>query len=216
MIYRLYEGTLEGRWVGATQTWVSTDKIAPSLKKAVVAAEDPKFLRHQGFDYEAMMKAYKRNKYRKIKMGGSTISQQTAKNVFLLPSRTYVRKIIEAYFTLLIEFFWGKKRILEVYLNVIELGHGLYGVEAAAKQFWKKSASNINVSEASLLAAILPNPRRWSPIRPTSFVLRRKYFIERNISLLGRYYFAPLLESHRPPAKPESGAKKSRPLKGEV
>jgi monofunctional biosynthetic peptidoglycan transglycosylase len=161
----------------------------------VIASEDPKFLSHNGFDFEAIARAIDANKKRRIKMGASTISQQTAKNVFLYPSRTYWRKGLEAYFTLLMETFWNKKRILEVYLNVIELGPGIYGAEAAARYYWKKPATKLNLDEAQLFAAILPNPRKWNPKRPTNFVLRRRNFIKRNLVLLGHSYFKPLSDS---------------------
>lgn len=191
---RTFEYGIEGKWVGINKDWVSIDEISPNLQRAVIASEDPKFLMHNGFDFEAIVKAIDANKRRKVKMGASTISQQTAKNVFLYPSRTYIRKAFEAYFTLLIETFWDKKRILEVYLNVIELGPGIYGAEAASQYFWKKPASQLSREEAQLFAAILPNPRRWNPKKPTNFVLRRKNFIRRNLVLLGHSYFKPLGE----------------------
>lgn len=195
VVLRSAEYALEGKWVSIQKDWVSIDEISPNLQKAVIASEDPKFLTHNGFDFEAIVKAIDANKKRKVPMGASTISQQTAKNVFLYPSRTYIRKAFEAYFTLLIETFWSKRRILEVYLNVIELGPGIYGAEAAAQHFYKKSARNLSPDQAHLFAAILPNPRRWNPKKPTNFVLRRRNFIRRNLVLLGHSYFKPLLAS---------------------
>jgi monofunctional biosynthetic peptidoglycan transglycosylase len=186
------EYALKGKWVAAQKDWTPIEKISPHLQKAVIASEDPKFLSHNGFDFEAIAKAIDANKRRKVKIGASTISQQTAKNVFLYPSRTYLRKGLEAYFTVLIETLWDKKRILEVYLNVIELGHGVYGAEAAASYYYNKPALKLNQGEAQLFAAILPNPRRWNPTRPTNFVLRRRNFIRRNLVLLGQAYFKPL------------------------
>jgi len=197
MVLRTAEYALEGKWVPIKKDWVNIEEISPHLQKAVIASEDPKFLEHNGFDFEAIARALDANKRRKIKMGASTISQQTAKNVFLYPSRTYIRKGLEAYFTLLIETFWNKKRILEVYLNVIELGPGIYGAEAAALHFHKKPAMKLYSEEANLFAAILPNPRRWNPKRPTNFVMRRRNFIRRNLVLLGNSYFKPLLASNR-------------------
>lgn len=191
-VLRTFEYALEGKWVPIQKDWVSIDEISPHLQKAVIASEDPKFLSHDGFDFEAIAKALDANKRRKVKMGASTISQQTAKNVFLYPSRTYLRKGLEVYFTVLMEAMWDKKRILEVYLNVIELGHGVYGAEAAAQYYWKKSAKDLTLGEAQLFAAILPNPRRWNPKRPTNFVLKRRNFIRRNLVLLGHSYFKPL------------------------
>lgn len=195
VLIRTFEYALDGKWVSVNKNWVSIDEISPHLQKAVIASEDPKFLSHNGFDFEAIVKAIDSNKRRKIKIGASTISQQTAKNVFLYPSRTYLRKALEAYFTLLMETLWDKKRILEVYLNVIELGPGIYGAEAASQYYWKKPASKLTLGEAQLFAAILPNPRRWNPKKPTNFVLRRRNFIRRNLALLGHSYFYPLSDS---------------------
>lgn len=192
VVIRTIEYALQGKWVPINKDWVSIDEISPHLQKAVIASEDPKFLSHNGFDFEAIARALDANKRRKVKMGASTISQQTAKNVFLYPSRTYLRKGLEVYFTVLMETLWGKKRILEVYLNVIELGPGVYGAEAASQHFWKKPASKLNIGEAQLFAAILPNPRRWNPKKPTNFVLKRRNFIKRNLVLLGSNYFKPL------------------------
>jgi monofunctional biosynthetic peptidoglycan transglycosylase len=190
---RTGEYALEGKWVAPQKDWISLSEISPHLRKAVIASEDPKFLTHSGFDFEAIAKAIDANKRRKVKMGASTISQQTAKNVFLYPSRTYIRKGLEAYFTFLIENIWDKRRILEVYLNVIELGPGIYGAEAAAQYYYKKPASDLALGEAQLFAAILPNPRKWNPKRPTNFVLRRRNFIKRNLALLGNSYFKPTM-----------------------
>jgi monofunctional biosynthetic peptidoglycan transglycosylase len=195
MVLRTIDYAIEGKWVPIQKDWVPLEKISPNLLKAVIASEDPKFLSHNGFDFEAIARAIDANKKRRIKLGASTISQQTAKNVFLYPSRTYWRKGLEAYFTLLMEIFWNKKRILEVYVNVIELGPGIYGAEAASQYFWKKPATKLNLDEAQLFAAILPNPRRWNPKRPTNFVLRRRNFIRRNLVLLGHSYFKPLSDS---------------------
>jgi monofunctional biosynthetic peptidoglycan transglycosylase len=195
VVIRTIEYAFQGKWVSINKDWVSIDEISPHLQKAVIASEDPKFLSHNGFDFEAILKAIDANKRRKVKMGASTISQQTAKNVFLYPSRTYLRKGLEVYFTLLMEALWDKRRILEVYLNVIELGPGIYGAEAAAQYYWKKPASKLTLGEAQLFAAILPNPRRWNPKKPTNFVLRRRNFIRRNLALLGHSYFNPLSDS---------------------
>ena len=192
VLIRTLEYGLQGKWVPVQKEWTPIEEISPHLQKAVIASEDPKFLSHNGFDFEAIAKAIDANKRRKVKMGASTISQQTAKNVFLYPSRTYLRKGLEVYFTVLIEAIWDKKRILEVYLNVIELGPGIYGAEAAAAHYYAKSSMKLNPGEAHLFAAILPNPRKWSPKRPTNFVLRRRNFIRRNLVLLGHSYFKPL------------------------
>jgi len=169
--------------------WVSFDRISPHMVQAVVAAEDQKFLDHFGFDTEAIKKALEGNKAGKNVKGGSTISNQTAKNVFLWPGRNYLRKGLEAYFTLLIEVFWSKERIMEVYLNVIEMGDGIYGVEAASQTFYKKPAAELSKSEAAMIAAVLPNPRRWSPTKPTGYNYQRQSWILRNMNNLGPVKF---------------------------
>lgn len=191
---RSVEYAQEGKFLSIQKEWIPLEEISPHLQQAVIASEDPKFLSHNGFDFDAILKAIENNKKRKRKLGASTISQQTAKNVFLYPSRTYFRKGLEAYFTVLMELLWDKQRILEVYLNVIELGPGVYGAEAASLHYWNKPSMKLTVGEAQLFAAILPNPRRWSPKKPTNFVLRRRNFIRRNLNLLGRSYFHPLTE----------------------
>jgi monofunctional biosynthetic peptidoglycan transglycosylase len=142
--------------------------------QAAIAAEDSGFCQHNGFDFKAMQKAMAHNERRPKKVrGGSTISQQTAKNVFLWPDRSYVRKAVEAYFTVLIEALWGKRRIMEVYLNVVEMGPGVYGAEAAADTYFSTSAQYLNTREASRLAAILPNPLKWRAVAPGRYVQGR-------------------------------------------
>lgn len=173
------------REVRLKKEWVSISEISPHMVLAVIAAEDQKFLDHKGFDWEAIDKALQGNKLGKRIKGGSTITNQTAKNVFLWPGRNMVRKGLEAYFTLLIEFFWSKERIMEVYLNVIELGDGIYGVEAAAKPYYQKPAIELTRTEAAILAAVLPNPLRWNPTRPTNYILNRQSWILRNMNNLG-------------------------------
>ncbi len=174
MFIRSAQSLFAKEMVGINHEWVSFDKISKSMKVAVIKAEDYKFYQHNGFDFEAIQKAIEYNKKHKNKKGASKISQQTAKNVFLWPSRSYIRKGLEAYFTVLIEFFWPKERILEVYLNVIELGHGVYGVESAAKKFFKKPAIKLSSAEASLMAAVLPNPIKFKINRPSKYVLKRQ------------------------------------------
>lgn len=164
--------------------WTPIDEISSHMIQAVVAAEDQKFLDHFGFDVEAIQKALAGNQTGRNLKGGSTISNQTAKNVFLWPGRNYLRKGLEAYFTLLIELFWSKERIMEVYLNVIETGEGVYGVEAAAQAFYHKPASKLNRNEAAMIAAVLPNPRRWSPPNPTGYNYQRQSWILRNMNNL--------------------------------
>ena len=172
--------------------WVSFDEISSNLPLSVISSEDQLFLEHNGFDVKAIEKAIKYNKKKKGKKikGASTISQQTAKNVFLWPSRTYLRKGLEVYFTVLIELCWNKKRIMEVYLNSIEMGDGIYGVQAAAQFYFKKDAEKITRGEAALIAAILPNPRKWNAAKPTGYILGRKAWIERQmINLEGEIKF---------------------------
>lgn len=162
--------------------WVSIDEMGTSIQKAVIASEDGKFTTHNGFDVKAIEKAYKNNqKGRKVK-GGSTISQQTAKNVFLWPGRSYLRKGLEAYFTVLIEVVWGKERIMEVYLNSIEMGNGIYGIEAASQHWFNKSAKNLTKAEAAAIAAILPNPRVFKAKNSSRYIERRKNAIKRQMN----------------------------------
>lgn len=173
------------------RTWVPMSEISTSMMAASLAAEDSKFLVHYGFDVEAIEKAYNHNqrKYVKVVKGASSISQQTAKNVFLYPHRTYFRKALETYFTVLIETFWGKKRILEVYLNVIEFGPGIYGVEAASQHYFKKKAKFLTDYESMRLAAILPAPRKSHPNRQTVFLQKRIDMIARNLQHIPRQTF---------------------------
>ncbi|PLX28326.1 MAG: monofunctional biosynthetic peptidoglycan transglycosylase [Ignavibacteria bacterium] len=180
MFFRTYERVLEGEARGIERQWVPIERISPHFLRAVVAAEDARFMRHDGIDWKAMEDAMRYNrahKGRKVR-GASTITMQTAKNVFLWHGRNYVRKGLEAWFTFLIEQLWGKRRILEVYANVAEMGDGLYGVEAAARRYFGKSAAALSSREAALIAAVLPNPRRWSPASPTSYINRRANWIQ--------------------------------------
>ncbi len=180
MVIRVVEGALDGELVGISKEWKSYDEISKNVFKAVVSAEDARYMKHGGFDWKAIENAKKFNEKHKGKKvrGASTISMQTAKNVFLWQSRNYVRKALEAYFTVLIEYIWGKQRILEVYVNVIEMGNGVYGVEAASQKYFQKSSEKLSKREAALIAAILPNPRYWSPAAPTSYLEKRQSFIQ--------------------------------------
>jgi len=147
-----------------------------------MTSEDQRFNEHFGLDMEAIQKAVQYNeKHKNKKRGASTISQQTAKNVFLFPSRSWLRKGFEVYFTFLIEIFWSKQRIMEVYLNVIELGNGIYGAEAASQYYFHKPANQLSVHQAASLAAILPLPLKWSPTKPNARVVRRTEWIKRNM-----------------------------------
>jgi len=160
------------------------DEINPQARLAVIASEDQLFADHNGFDWKSIEKAQKyneRHKGRRVK-GASTISQQTAKNVFLFPARSWIRKGFEVYFTFLIEVCWSKHRIMEMYLNVIETGNGIYGVEAAAQEYFHKPAKKLSNREAALIAAVLPNPLKWSPAKPTSFILQKQAWILNSMS----------------------------------
>lgn len=160
MLIRQVEARSEGRRLEIQHEWVPIEKISPELIAAVIDEEDARFYEHSGFDWHAIRCAYQRNQRAgKIVRGGSTISQQTAKNVFCTPSRTYVRKAFEAYFTILIEFIWGKERIIEVYLNSIEMGDGVFGAEAAAQYHYRISASGLNRWQSYNIARGLCNPR---------------------------------------------------------
>lgn len=183
MVLRSVASLGSERWVGIQKDWVPLEQISPSILRAVLKAEDYRFFEHNGFDFEAIQKAMIYNKaHPNKKKGASTISQQTAKNVFLWPHRDWLRKGLEAYFTVLIEFTWPKERILEVYLNVIELGPGVYGVEAAAQKYFKRSAKTVNPHQASLIAAVLPNPRRYRIEKPSIYVMARQRRILRRVS----------------------------------
>lgn len=182
MAYRAGQSLANGHLPQFSKDWVSLGHISSRVPHAVIAAEDMKFYEHNGFDWEAIEKAREYNRRPgRTKRGASTISQQVAKNVFLLPQRSWVRKGLEAYFTTLIEFMWPKDRIMEVYLNVIELGDGVYGVEAASEKFFSKSAEKLNPTEAALIAAVLPNPRQLKIARPSSYVRLRQGKIRRRM-----------------------------------
>ena len=183
MFIRSVEALAAGEVPRNSKDWVSMDKISRNMVQAVVASEDNLFVQHHGFSVNDIEKAIKHNKKGKRIRGGSTISQQTAKNVFLWPKRSYLRKGLEAYFTVLIELFWSKERIMEVYLNVIEMGDGVYGVQAAAQTYFNKDALQLTKSQSALIAACLPNPRKYSVSNPTSYIQRRKSKI---VSLMGK------------------------------
>ena len=162
-------------------TWVGYDEISDNLKRAVIASEDQLFFEHKGFDKKQIQKAIKENKKRKRPRGASTISQQTAKNVFLWPQSSWFRKALETYFTVLIEFFWSKDRILHVYLNSMETGEGLYGAEAVARHHFSTTANKLSQSQSALIAATLPNPLRFSSKNPSDYIYKRQTFILRQM-----------------------------------
>lgn len=189
MVQRGFERKADDKSFKIDKEWRDFEDISNNLKRAVIAAEDARFLEHNGFDFKAIEKAYQKNQDGKKIRGGSTISQQTAKNVFLWPGRSYIRKGFEAYFTVLIELLWSKQRILEVYLNVIEMGDGIYGAEAATQSYYHKPCTSLLKGEAALIAAVLPNPRKWSPKKPTAYIYRKQRLILYNMRNLGKLKF---------------------------
>jgi monofunctional biosynthetic peptidoglycan transglycosylase len=174
MVIRVIENKSAGKENHFSHDWEPIENISMNLQKAVIASEDGSFRNHNGFDFGAMQKAYKSNERGRKIRGGSTISQQTAKNVFLWQGRSYFRKGLEAYFTVLIEIVWGKKRIMEVYLNSIEMGDGVYGAHAATQHWYRKDASSLTKIQAAGIAAILPNPRKYSATSSSSYINKRK------------------------------------------
>jgi len=188
MFIRCYEQMTEGKSLKMKHHWVPLNKISPSLPMAVMASEDAKFLKHHGFDYQAIEHAAERNrKYpEKRKLGASTISQQTAKNVFLWPGRSWVRKGFEVYFTALIELMWPKERIMEVYLNSIEMGDGIYGADAVAEEHFGTDALSLTKAQCALIAATLPNPRKFSSKNPSGYMLKRQARIMREMKYVDK------------------------------
>jgi monofunctional biosynthetic peptidoglycan transglycosylase len=186
MAIRAIENKMDGKEMTCSHDWESLENISPNLQKAVIASEDGNFLKHNGFDFTAIQKAMKNNEKGKKIKGGSTISQQTAKNVFLWQGRSYLRKGLEAYFTVLIELVWGKERIMEVYLNSIEMGNGVYGAQAASEHWYRKGAAHLSAQEAAGIAAILPNPRKFKASNSSSYINRRKAKIVRVMRHIGK------------------------------
>jgi len=185
MLIRCVEQKTDGKSMTLKHDWVSLDRISPKLQLAVVCSEDQNYLKHYGFDFGAIEKAMKANEAGKKLRGASTISQQTAKNVFLWPRRSYIRKAFEVYFTLLIELFWSKERIMEVYLNSIEMGNGVYGAEAAAQHWFKKTAAKLSKDESAAITAVLPNPRKFVANPPSPYIMKRKAWIKQQMSFWG-------------------------------
>ena len=185
MVQRRVESWSSGKPYASRHHWVPLEEISPSLGVAVIAAEDQNFTDHFGFDWQAIEKAVQHNEKSRRKRGASTVSQQTAKNLFLWSSRSWTRKGLEAWFTLLIEAGWSKKRILEVYLNIVEFGDGVYGAEAAARTYFGKPAKRLTPSEAALLAAVLPNPRKFKANAPSEYIRGRQGWILNQMRQLG-------------------------------
>lgn len=174
MLQRKIEGIGVANKPSSVKEWVPYEEISPALTRAVISSEDNLFQKHNGFSFDNMQKAWDDIQSGKRFRGGSTISQQTAKNVFLFPVKSYVRKAYEAYLTVLIEWIWGKRRIMEVYLNVIEMGDGIYGAEAAAKYFFNRRAKNLNDQQCALIAACLPNPLIYKVAQPSKYIQKRQ------------------------------------------
>jgi monofunctional biosynthetic peptidoglycan transglycosylase len=171
---------------GIDKSWRSLDEISPNLSQAVIASEDTLFCSHAGFDWASMRQAWQGNLAGGQLRGGSTISMQTAKNAWLWQDRTYLRKGLEAWFTLWMELLWPKARVMEVYLNIIEWGDGIYGAEAASHAFFGKPAAGLTRREAALMAAVLPNPLRWSPAKPTRYIASRANVIQQRMMTVAR------------------------------
>lgn len=185
MIQRQIEALLNGNFTLISYIWIDYDDLTPELPIAIVAAEDQNFPNHHGFDFDQIEKALDQHKRGGRLRGASTITQQVAKNLFLWEGKSFIRKGIEAYFTILIELLWSKKRILEVHLNIAEMGDMIFGAGAASLMYFKKTPDKILRSQAALLAAVLPNPLRYSALRPSNYVLRRQSWIIRQINSLG-------------------------------
>lgn len=200
MVIRSVQQVASGEMPTCKHTWVSFDKISPNLPMAVIASEDNRFAEHNGFDMIEIKKAMKENEKRKRKRGASTISQQTAKNVFLWPQSSWVRKGFEVYFTFLIELCWSKERIMTVYLNSIEMGKGIYGAEATAKYKFGTTAAKLTKGECALIAATLPNPIRFDSAHPSQYIKRRQSQILRLMRLVPKF----------PPVDKEQPAKKKK------
>lgn len=187
MVIRSVEQLVKGEKVVMKHKWVPKEKISRHLPMAVIASEDNRFASHNGFDFKEISKAIEENKKRKKARGASTISQQTAKNVFLWPQSSWVRKGFEVYFTFLIELFWSKERIMEVYLNSIEMGKGIYGAQATAKYKFNTTAAKLSSGQCALIAATLPNPIRFNSAKPSAYLLKRQKQILRLMNLVPKF-----------------------------
>lgn len=186
-LLRVYEQLVEGKPMKLSKDWKSIDYVSDKFCLAVITAEDVKFIQHYGFDFEQIKNSIERGLKRGKKLrGASTISQQTAKNLFFTPKRSWIRKVPEVIITVTLELLWTKKRILEVYINIIEMGDGIYGVEAAAQHYFGKSSTKLTSRESALIAACLPNPRRWKANKPSSYINRKANVIQRFMHHIGQ------------------------------
>ncbi|MFC5270060.1 monofunctional biosynthetic peptidoglycan transglycosylase [Adhaeribacter terreus] len=176
--------------------FVELEDVSYHVPLAFIASEDQLFTHHNGFDYNAIHKAFQKNQKGRRVVGGSTISQQVAKNVFLWHGRSYIRKVVEAYFTILIELFWSKHRIMEMYLNIAEMGNKVFGIEQAAQKYFNKPAKDLNAYEAAAIAAVLPNPIKFSVTNPSGYIVRKRAKIRRNMrNLGGKMFIKPLVDN---------------------
>lgn len=192
MVIRYFENPSKNKmW---KHDWVPIEKMSKNIQIAVICSEDQKFLSHNGFDIEAIEKAYKYNKKGKQIKGGSTISQQTAKNIFLWQKRSWLRKGLETYFTFLIEKLWSKERILEVYLNSIEMGNNIYGIQAAAQYWFKKPAIKLTTNEAAAIASILPNPRIYRAKPASTYIQKRTQWTVKQMQFFGTLDLKPKIK----------------------
>ena len=210
MLQRQFGALLRGESAWIQYRWVGWREIPLSMKLAAIASEDQKFPSHWGFDFESITDAAQENEGRRRPRGASTITQQVAKNLFLWPDRSWVRKGLEAYFTIWIEILWPKRRVLEVYLNVAEMGDGIYGVGAAAEELFGVRPSRLSTRQCALLAAVLPSPQRFRANRPSAYVARRADWIQRQMWQLGTGYVAALERGHRAEALATQGAAAGR------
>lgn len=186
-IVRLYDQLVAGKDLRLHKDWESIDNLGSNICKAAITSEDLQFFNHVGFDFEQIWESLKRSYNRGKRLrGASTISQQAAKNLFFTPTRSWIRKGLEIYVTTALEILWTKKRILEVYLNIIEMGDGIYGAEAAANYYYNKPASKLTAHEAAMIVACFPNPIRWSPLKPSRYILRKQNIIVRYMNQAGR------------------------------
>lgn len=193
MVQQKIDHLFSGDWrYQVNYSWVPLSQISPNMQLAVIAAEDQKFPQHWGFDFNAIEKALRHNEKSKRIRGGSTISQQTAKNLLLWHGQSWLRKGLEVPATMMLEGLWSKERILEVYLNIAEFGDGIFGVEAASRYYFKKPAKNLSASEAALLAAVLPNPHIYKVNRPSALVAKKQHWIQNQMHQLGQSYLKQL------------------------
>lgn len=176
---------IEGKKKAIWYDWVSLEEMPGNVQLAVMCAEDQHFLLHHGLDFRSIEDAFEKNERGRSVRGASTLTQQVAKNIFLWPERSWPRKMVEMYYSLLIEVFWSKERIMEVYLNVAEMGDGIFGIEAASQHYFEKSAGKLTDKEAALVAAILPSPKRYSAANPGPYVIRRTNWIEQQMKQWG-------------------------------